>query len=190
MGYTYQTDGSVVCQGEADPTRTATYAGPKNSNAQINSVVAFFALEPVVTLQPGTLEWLLSLRPATSAPPGVSDASNKGTLGQLFALGDHTHASKARKEIKAISATGLYTWTFPTAFGAGVVPVCNSIAICPSGTTDLINVQQEGDATNTQVVFRVTRYQQSAVALIGLTILSVNGALPANIKLSMLALEP
>jgi hypothetical protein len=127
---------------------------------------------------------------ATAAPPGVTDSSTAGVTSNQFAGPTHTHASKARKEIKAISATGLYTWTFPTAFGSGVVPICNAIAICPSGTTDLINVQQEGDATNTQVTFRVTRYQQSVVALISLTVLSVNASLPANIKLSMLALEP
>jgi hypothetical protein len=118
--------------------------------------------------------------------------SDTGTVGNTlrYAMENHTHASKARKQIMPVSSTGLFTWTFPTPFGTGVVPVCNSIAICPSGTTDLINVQQEGDATNTTVTFRVTRYQQSAVSLIGLTILSVNSALPANIKLSLLALEP
>jgi hypothetical protein len=128
-------------------------------------------------------------QPAQNPPPGVSDT---GTVGNTlrYAMENHTHASKARKQIMPVSATGLFTWTFPTPFGTGVVPVCNSIAICPSGTTDLINVQQEGDATNTTVTFRVTRYQQSAVSLIGLTILSVNSALPANIKLSLLALEP
>jgi hypothetical protein len=128
-------------------------------------------------------------QPASAVPPGVADASAVGNTAP-YARADHTHASKARKEIKAISATGLYTWTFATAFGAGVVPVCNAIAVCPSGTTDLVNVQQEGDATATSVTFRVTRYQQSVVSLIGLTILSVNSALPGGIKLALLALEP
>jgi len=128
-------------------------------------------------------------QPASTVPPGVKDSGEVGVAAP-YARGDHTHASKARKEIKAVSATGLYTWTFPVAFANGVVPICNAIAICPSGTTDLINVQQEGDATATQVTFRITRYQQSVVALLSLTILSVNASLPANVKLSMLALEP
>lgn len=128
-------------------------------------------------------------QPASSTPPGVADSSATGTAVP-YARSDHTHASKARKEIRAVAATGVFTWMFPTPFGSGVVPICNAIAVCPAGTTDLINVQQEGDATNTQVSFRITRYQQSVVSLIGLTILSVNATLPANIKLSMLALEP
>lgn len=107
-----------------------------------------------------------------------------------YARSDHTHASKARKEIKAISATGLYTWVFPTPFSGGVIPVCNAIAICPSGTTALVNVQQEGDATNTQVTFRVTVYQQSVASLLSLTVLSLTNTVPANTKLSLLALEP
>jgi hypothetical protein len=141
------------------------------------------------TVTPPSLDPSTIPQPATVMPPGVSDNGAVGNSAK-YALENHTHASKARKDIKPISATGLYTWTFPTAFGTGVVPVCNAMAICPTGTTDLINVQQEGDATNTQVVFRVTRYQQSAVSLLGLTILSINSALPANIKLSLLALEP
>jgi hypothetical protein len=126
---------------------------------------------------------------ATASPPGVTDSGALGSNMQ-YARGDHTHASKARKEIKAVSSSGLFTWVFPTPFGTGVVPICNSIAICPSGTTSLVNVQQEGDATNTQVTFRVTVYQQSVASLIGLTVLSLTSTVPTNTKLSLLALEP
>lgn len=128
--------------------------------------------------------------PAIAAPPGVTDGSALGTMDAGYAMGNHTHASKARKAIQAITASGLFTWTFPTAFGAGVVPVCNAIAICTAGTTSLVNVQQEGDATSTQVTFRVTVYQQSVVALLGLTILSTAASPPAGTKLSLLGFEP
>lgn len=127
--------------------------------------------------------------PSNSMPPGVSDVGAVGT-DDRYALGNHTHASKARKEIKAISAAGLYTWVYPTPFDVGKVPICNAMAICPSGTTDIVNVQQEGDATNTQVTFRVIRLQQSVASLLGLTVLSINAGIPANTKLSLLALEP
>src|SRR6187402_90215 len=88
--------------------------------------------------------------PAQAPPPGVTDSGAQGNI-QRYAMENHTHASKARKGIQPISASGLFTWTFPTAFGSGVVPSCNALAICPAGTTALVNVQQEGDATNTQV---------------------------------------
>lgn len=128
-------------------------------------------------------------QPAAAVPPGVTDSGATG-LGVTFARGDHTHASKARKDIKPIAATGLFTWTYPNPFAQGVVPICNGIAKCPSGTTALVNVQLEGDPTNTQCVFRVTVYQQSVATLIGLTVLSLTSSVPANTSLHLSALEP
>lgn len=127
--------------------------------------------------------------PATAMPPGVADSGDKGT-DLRYALADHTHASKARKSIAAMSSNvGTYTWVYPLAFAAGVVPICNGIAQTAAGVTDLINVQIEGAPTNTQCVFRVTRYSQSFLSLLGVNVLGLNGAaLP--ISLHMTALEP
>lgn len=127
--------------------------------------------------------------PATSAPPGVSDSGARGSNMQ-YALADHTHASKARKAIASVASNaGTYTWVYPTAFGAGVVPVCNGIAQTASGVTDLINVQIEGNPTNTQCVFRISRYSRSFLSILGLDVLSFNSASLA-ISLHMTALEP
>lgn len=141
-----------------------------------------------VSYPPATAESLGVPLPASAMPPGVSDSGSVGTASP-YARSDHTHASKARKEIKGGATAGVFTWVYPTPFSPGVVPVCQALAVCPAGTTALVNVQQEGDATNTQASFRVTVYQQSVVALIGLTILST-GAIPANVKISLIALEP
>lgn len=128
--------------------------------------------------------------PASSMPPGVSDAGALGSNTNQYARADHTHASKARKAFASMqSNVGTYTWIYPTAFGAGVVPICNAIAQTAAGVTDLINVQIEGAPTNTQCVFRVTRYSQSFLSLLGINILGLNtGALA--ITLHCLALEP
>ncbi len=128
-------------------------------------------------------------QPATSAPPGVSDT---GALGNdmKYALANHTHASKARKASAAVSSNaGTYTWVYPTAFGAGVVPICNGIAQTAAGVTDLVNVQIEGTPTNTQCVFRIARYSRSFLSILGLDVLSFNSASLA-ITLHMTALEP
>ncbi len=151
------------------------YSGSGNDPSLANRVAA------VETAMPAA---------ATTMPPAVADAGAKGATTQRYALEDHTHASKARKAIISVSADGVITWTFAVPFDTGVVPICNAIAICPAGTTDIVNVQQEGDATNTQVSFRVARFQRSVVALLGLTILSLNAGVPANTKLSLLALQP
>lgn len=127
--------------------------------------------------------------PATSMPPGVADTGAVGT-DLSYALANHTHASKARKAIAAVASNvGTYTWVYPTAFGAGVVPICNGIAQTASGVTDLINVQIEGTPTNTQCVFRISRYSRSFLSLLGLDILSFNTGSLA-ISLHMTALEP
>ena len=134
-----------------------------------------------------TLEQLNALLPlATTVPPAVSDTGAVGGTSSV-APGDHTHPSKARKQRVAVS-TALFTWTFPTAFSAGVVPICNGIAESP-GTTDLINVQIEGTPTNTQCVFRITRYGQSVASLLGLTVLALNTS-PATIMLHATAFQP
>lgn len=127
--------------------------------------------------------------PATSMPPGVSDTGAVGT-DLSYALANHTHASKARKAITAVASNvGTYTWVYPTAFGAGVVPICNGIAQTAAGVTDMINVQIEGAPTNTQCVFRIARYSRSFLSILGLDVLSFNNASLA-ISLHMTALEP
>jgi len=127
--------------------------------------------------------------PATSMPPGVSDTGFVGNV-ERYALENHTHASKARKGLSAqASNVGTFTWVYPVPFGAGVVPICNGIAQTATGITDLINVQIDGAPTNTQCVFRITRYSQSFLSLLGINILGFNTA-PIPITLHMLALEP
>lgn len=127
---------------------------------------------------------------AVTPPPGVADTSATGPDPMKYDPAGHTHASKARKALAAVqSSVGTYTWVYPVQFGSGVTPICNAIAQTPGGNTDLINVQIDGTPTNTQCVFRVTRYSQSFLSLLGINILGVNSAAVA-ITLHMLALEP
>lgn len=78
-----------------------------------------------------------------------------------------------QRDRQQTTITGTYTWVFPVPYASGVVPICEAIVEAPVGSTDVINVQLDGAPTNTQAKFRVTRTQQSVVALIGLTILSI-----------------
>lgn len=128
-------------------------------------------------------------QPAAALPPGVADTSAQGSMPR-YAREDHTHASKARKAISAVqSNVGTFTWVYPSPFAQGVVPICNGIAQTASGITDLVNIQIEGAPTNAQCVFRITRYSQSFLSLLGINILGFNNtAIP--ITLHMLALEP
>lgn len=127
-------------------------------------------------------------KPAVTMPPGVSDSGAIGT-DQRYALANHTHASKARKQRVTGVNTATYTWVYPTAFPAGTVPICNAIAEDPANSAlELYNVQIVGVPTATQCTFRISRLTTGLFALL-------TGALgfnntPGNINLHCLALEP
>lgn len=127
-------------------------------------------------------------QPATSMPPGVSDAGAVGT-DLRYALANHTHASKARKDRMLSAADGTITWTYSTPFGAGVVPRVAAIAEVPSGVTDVVNVQVVDTPTNVSCKLLVNRTNRSTVSLIGLTVLSVPTQ-PGATWVHAVALEP
>lgn len=75
---------------------------------------------------------------------------------------------------------GTVTWTYATPYGAGVVPIIEGMAQATFASTDVINLQLDGAPTNTAAKFRVTRTQQTVVALIGLTVLSIPASVGAT----------
>jgi hypothetical protein len=127
-------------------------------------------------------------KPASMMPPGVAD---DGSLGDddRYALANHTHASKARKQIKIMPAAATtYKWTYPTPFAQGVVPVCNAIVQVPANNTDLFNVQIIGAPTATDVTFQINRVSAGLLSLLT-GALAINPA-PVAATLHMIALEP
>ena len=126
-------------------------------------------------------------RPSTAMPPSVADSGMVGT-DTRYALANHTHASKARKQIKIMpSAASTYVWVYPTAFDAGVVPVLNAIVQVPAGTADLFNVQVVGTPSNTQATFQINRVSSGLLSLVA-GALSVNPT-PIAATLHLIALE-
>lgn len=126
--------------------------------------------------------------PAINAPPGVSD---NGAIGGVFryAMENHTHASKARKQIALMgSAATTYLWTYPVAFQPGVIPIVNGIAQVGVGNTDLFNVQILGAPNNTQCTFQITRVSAGLLGLL-LGALSINPT-PVALTLHLTAFEP
>ena len=126
--------------------------------------------------------------PAVDMPPGVADTGKLGT-DQRYALADHTHASKARKQIVTMSsAATTYAWTYPVPFGAGVTPIVSAIVQVPTGNTDLFNVQVMGTPTRTGCVFQINRVSSGLLSLLT-GALSINPT-PIAATLHMIALEP
>lgn len=127
--------------------------------------------------------------PATSAPPSVADTSATGTESMVFALANHTHASKARKARMTSAADGTLTWTFDPPFSPGVTPIVVPVAETVPGVTDVVNVQLEGTPTNTSAKLRVNRTQRTNPAVINITVLQVM-AQPGATVVHAVALEP
>ena len=86
------------------------------------------------------------------------------------------------------SASTTFTWVYPTAFAAGVVPVVSGIVQVPNGTTDLFNVQIVGTPSNTQCVLQINRVSSGLLSLLT-GALSINPT-PIAATLHLIALEP
>lgn len=111
-------------------------------------------------------------QPATSAPPGVTDTGATGTQTSVYALANHTHASKARKGRVLVPVAGFSDVTFTNPFAASP-PVCAVTAETTAGDTNVVNAQIDGTPTMTGMRVRITRTAITAVSLLGLNILSV-----------------
>lgn len=128
-------------------------------------------------------------QPSAVVPPGVTDTGTVGDMTLYYALGNHTHASKARKERIQSLADGTILWTYSTPFGIGVVPRIAAVAEVATGVTDVVNVQVIDTPTNVSCKLLVNRASKSVVALIGLTVLSIP-AQPGITWVHCVALEP
>lgn len=189
MAIAYQSDGSVICTGNADQTRTATYPGPLRSAAQDLSVKNFFNGDqaPGVDNSPEALRAAIPVA-AGVTPPAVGDAGTMGALSE-FARGDHTHASKVRKQRVTGVNTATYPWTYPSPFSNGVVPIVQAVAEDPANSTvDSYNIQVVGAPTATQAVIRIVRQTSGLFGLL-LGAIGFNST-PGNVTLHLLALEP
>lgn len=127
-------------------------------------------------------------QPATAMPPGVADNGALGT-DTRYALANHTHASKARKDRVQSAADGTITWAYPTPFAAGVIPRVVAVAEVAAGVTDVVNVQVVDTPTNTSCKLLVNRANRSVASLLGLTVLSIPSQ-PGVTWVHVIALEP
>ena len=129
---------------------------------------------PDISYPPVDLSAIYAAMPApSSADPSPIAVSPAAGAASPYARADHVHASKSRRSRLQTASDGTLTWTYPTAFDVGVVPQIQALVETGVGVTDVLNVQIEGTPTNTSCKLRVTRTNQSVVALIGLTVLSI-----------------
>lgn len=114
--------------------------------------------------------WLLSL--AAHASPNLGPCTNGNMVttdggspscGGVPILAQHDRVSTDN--------TGLYVWTYPTAYAGGVVPHCYTVAegANPQNSVN-VNAQLEGSPSNTVARFRVVKTTASSNGLLGLVI--------------------
>lgn len=125
---------------------------------------------------------------STTLPPAVTDTGSTGTMTNVYALANHTHASKARKTIATTAADGSYTFSYSAAPFTNP-PICAAVAEVASGVTDVINVQIVGTPTTTSASFLVNRANRSVASLLGLTVLSIPAS-PGATKIHIICIEP
>jgi|SRR5215217_4916453 len=82
------------------------------------------------------------------------------------------------------------TWTYPIAYVAGVVPVIEALAVAPSASAALFNVQAQGDPTNVSAKFRLQTIPQNQISLLGLVNLTLFQQAPTGAKLHLTARLP
>lgn len=135
---------------------------------------------PSILLQPRTSDGGQTLQIASmisTANVGDYFGNNVMTPDQSLAINLRGDGVLEQAQRQTTASTGLYTWTYPVAYGAGVVPVIECCCEGPDpqgGVT--VNAQVEGTPTNTSCKIRVTRVASTVVALIGLTILAVSAS--------------
>lgn len=96
-------------------------------------------------------------------------------------------ALSIQRQRVATASTGLYTWTYPIAYGAGVVPIIQANCEGPdpqNGT--VVNAQLEGTPTNTSCKIRVSR-STTTVQVLGINVLSLVASVATTIHLTATA---
>lgn len=114
---------------------------------------------------------------------GAPSPTHVGT-GLSVAAGELTITTKLVQAVRAqTDASGNYTWTYSTAFGGGVVPICS--AIPEGGTTIPLNVQIVGTPSNTSVTFKVLSLPSTSV--LGIAVLGAPAGAQAYLHLTAAA---
>jgi hypothetical protein len=153
--------------------------------------------------QNGYYGWYVNFPATTTDCLLAFDSTNATYPGQPVAIGfgtgilwDHTnHIIKFDSTILPTAApliqrirvqtnsSGSYTWTYPTAFGAGVVPVISVVA--EGGATVPLNVQISAAPTNTSVTVQVLTLPSTS--LLGIVVLGAPAGAQAYVDITATA---
>lgn len=151
---------------------TSTLSGYVASSS-LTSALAPYALA-------SSLSGYATTATATTSTNGLMSAADKAKLD--------TVAEEQRTIVTVSGSAGRATWTYPVAYGSGVVPVIQAIAVKPSGSTSSYNTQIYTDPTNTSVTIEVQVVPNTITGILGL--IGIITPAPAGTKIHIIAKAP
>lgn len=122
----------------------------------------------------------LSISAATTSAAGSMSAADKTKL--------NTIAEEQRTIVTVAGGAGRVTWTYPSAYGSGIVPVIQAQAVKPTGATVSYNCAIYGDPTNTSCTIEVNTVNPTIIGILG-SILVAQPA-PNGTKVHIIAKSP
>lgn len=118
-----------------------------------------------------------------TGPTGAS-----GATGPTGSTGADGALSIQRAVVSVAGGSGRYTWTYPTAYGSGVVPIVTPTVVKPSGNTASYNVQLYGDPTNASCTIEVLVVPNTITGILGL--IGIVTPAPNGTKIHIQAIAP
>lgn len=155
-------------------------AAPVNADWNASSGLAQILNKPSIPASQVQTDW--------NASSGLGVVLNKPSLATVATSGSYTDLSnkptiQAIQRTRATTATdGTYTWTFPQAYGAGVIPV---VTMATEGTASLYFQNTITAISNTAVSIKTTPIQD--VTVLTIHVLGVSTAQAANVHLTAVA---
>lgn len=92
--------------------------------------------------------------------------------------------------VPAGSTNGRVTWTYPTAFSSGVVPIIEATPVKPTSSTATFNAQIYGDPTNTSCTIEVNAVASSGTLAVLGALLTIFTPAAAGTKVHVTARAP
>jgi hypothetical protein len=174
MALASKADASALAA-KADASAVSTALSSKADAASMTSALASKADASAMTTALAAKANTSSVpTAATNPPPGVTPVGALGDVTTRFALENHTHRSSVQAaRLQVAGGVGRFTWTFPTPYDVGMVPVCTATVQTATNETQPYVVNMLGQPTNTSVTFVVFK---ATTQTLGGTLLAIAGA--------------
>lgn len=129
--------------------------------------------------------------PTLTGVPAAPTASVGTNTTQLATTAFVNAAVAAGWQVGTVTtnSSGIATFTFPTAFGAGVVPIVMAIAVA-TVANNLYSVQLNSTPTNTSCQLKVNVIGGASISLVGLLSLNIFSAAPSGVVIHVAARAP